>query len=173
MADRRAKQIADSKLKTIYSQYYSSIYKYCLAKLKNDRASVEDCVQESFIVLYKRLLNGEEIDYPHAFLLKAASNMVKRRYEQISRDEKNIDIEEIKEITTHSVDIDDRLTFEEYSRMISDALNDTDREIFILRYIQELKIEDIAAALDLSVSNVATRLSRMRNKLREVLKKSE
>ena len=169
MADRRAKQLADSKLKAIYSEYYSSIYKYCLAKLKNDRASVEDCVQESFIVLYKRLLSGEEIEYPHAFLLKTASNMVKKRYEQIYRDEKNIDIEEIKEITTHSVDIDDRLTFEEYSRMISDALNDTDREIFILRYIKELKLEEIADALDISVSNVATRLSRMRNKLKKIL----
>ena len=171
MADGKIKREADKKLKNAYSAYYSSVYKFCLSRLKNDRASVDDCVQETFIVLYKKYLSGEEIEFTNAFLLKTASNFVKKRYAQIKRDEKNIDIEEVKEIITHSNDIDDRLSFEEYSRMISDALNDTDREIFILRYIQEQKIEEIANALDLSVPSVTTRLSRMRNKLRDVLKK--
>lgn len=170
MADRKLKQLADSKLKDAYTAYYSSVYKFCLSRLKSDRASVDDCVQETFIVLYKKYLSGEEIEFTQAFLLKTASNFVKKRFAQIKREETNVDIEEIKEIITHSNDIEDRLSFEEYSRMISDALSDTDREIFAMRYIQELKIEEIANKLEVSVSSVTTRLSRMRNKLREVLK---
>lgn len=168
MADRKEKKMADIKLKNAYSEYYSQLYKFCLSKLKNDRASVDDCVQEAFIVLYKKYLSGEEIEYTYAFLLKTASNFVKKRYTQIRRDETNIDIEEVKEIISHSNDIDDRLSFEEYSRMISDALSDTDREIFAMRYIQDLKIDEIAEALQMSVSSVTTRLSRMRNKLRKL-----
>lgn len=168
MADRKAKQKADSQLKEAYSLYYSSIYKFCLSKLKDDRNSVEDCVQETFIVLYKKYLGGEKIEFTQAFLLKTASNFIKKRYSQIKREEANVDIEDVKEIISHSTDIDDRLTFEEYSKMISDALSDTDKDIFSLRYIQELRIEEIAEMLNLSVSNVTTRLSRMRNKLRKL-----
>lgn len=169
MADKSSKQRANSLLKNAYTSYYSSIYKFCLSKLTNDISYVEDCVQETFIVLYKKYLNGEEIEYVQAFLLKTASNLVKKRYSQLKREENNIDIEEIKEIPSQNADIDERLSFEEYSRMISDALNDTDREIFSLRYIEELKIEDIAEKIDLSIPNVTTRLSRMRNKLRKLL----
>ena len=169
MADRRTKQLADSKLKSAYSKYYASVYKFCISQLKEDYSSAQDCVQEAFIVLYKKYLSGEEIEYTKAFLLKTASNIVKKRLAQLKREQKNVDLEDVKEIISHSVDIDDRLTFEEYSKMISDALNDTDREIFSMRYIEELKIEDIAARTGLTVSNVSTRLSRMRNKLRELL----
>ena len=173
MADRKAKQLADSKLKSAYSKHYASVYKFCLSRLKDDYSSVEDCVQEAFIVLYNKYLAGEEIEYAHAFLLKTASNIVKKRFAQLAREQKNIDIEDIKEITTHAVDIDDRLSFEEYSKMISDALNDADKEIFSMRYIEELKIEDIAERMGMTVSAVSTRLSRMRNKLRELLNNPE
>lgn len=62
-----------------------------------------------------------------------------------------------------------RLTFEEYSRQISAALSDTDAALFSMRYIEDLKIEDIAARMDMSVPAVTTRLHRLRKKLREIL----
>ena len=168
MADKKQKQLADIRLKKAYSSYYSSVYKFCLSRLKFDRDYVEDCVQEIFIVLYKKYLSGENVEYPHAFLMKTASNLVKKRYnELVGREEVNL--EEVEEILTHSVDIDDRLSFEEYTKMISDALNNTDKDIFALRYIQGFKIEEIANILDMSVANVTTRLSRMRKKLKEIL----
>ena len=56
--------------------------------------------------------------------------------------------------------------------MISDALNDTDSEIFSMRYIEELKIEDIAERLGLTIPNVTTRLSRMRGRIKQLLENS-
>ena len=172
MANKQLKQIADSKLKADYGKYYASIYKFCLSRLKDDSSYVDDCVQEAFVVLYKRLLSGEKIEYTQAFLYKTASNLIKKRFSQLKREEKNISLEEIREIPSHSVDIDDRLSFEEYSKMISDALNDTDREIFSMRYIEELKINEIAQRLNLTISNVSTRLSRMRGKIKKLLENS-
>ncbi|MBE6741502.1 MAG: RNA polymerase sigma factor [Ruminococcaceae bacterium] len=169
LSDKRTKQAADSKLKTAYNQYYSSIYKFCLSRLKDDLPSVEDCVQEAFIVLYNKYLKGEEVEFVQPFLLKTASNLVKKRYAELKRELLNVDIEDVKEIITHSTDIDDRLSFEEYSKMISDALNDTDSEIFRLRYIQELKINEIAEILGMSVTNVSVRISRMKEKIRKLM----
>ena len=117
LANKQLKQIADSKLKADYGKYYASIYKFCLSRLKDDSSYVDDCVQEAFVVLYKRLLSGEEIEYTQAFLYKTASNLIKKRFAQLKREEKNISLEEIREIPSHSVDIDDRLSFEEYSKM--------------------------------------------------------
>ena len=169
MSERSLKKSADKQLKEAYSRYYSSVYKFCYSKLKDDVTYVEDCVQETYIVLYNKYLQGEEIQFTLAYLYKTASNLVKKRYAQLKKQEKNISIDDIKDVSTYSVDLDDRLTFEEYSKMISDALNDTDKEIFALRYIYEMKIEDIAQRLNLSVSNVSTRLSRIREKLRKII----
>ncbi len=170
MSERSIKKAADSKLKDAYSRYYSTIYKFCFSKLRYDKTYVDDCVQETFIVLYNKLLKGEEIEYTLAYLFKTADNMVKKRIGQLKKQEKEISIDEIKDINNFSVDLDDRLTFEEYSRMISDALNDTEIEIFELRYLQEMKINEIAEMLNLSVTNVTTRLSRIKEKIRNKIK---
>ena len=169
MADRNIKKQADKTLREAYEKYYASIYKFCLSKMKNDSWSVEDCVQEAFLVFYNRLLRGEEFEFVQAFLFKTASNLIKKRYAQLKKQEKDISLEEVKKIPSQSADIDDRLTFEEYSKMISDALSDTDREIFTLRYIEELSITEIANELGLTIKNVSTRLSRMRKRLREII----
>ena len=172
MANKASKRLADSKLQAAYTKYYSSIYKFCLSRLKDDSSYVEDCVQEAYVVLYNRLLSGEEIEYTQAFLYKTASNLIKKHFAQLRKEQNNISLEDIKELQDFSVDIDDRLSFEEYSRMISDALNDTDSEIFSMRYIEELKIEDIAERLGLTIPNVTTRLSRMRGRIKQLLENS-
>lgn len=169
MPNNDVKKRADELLKQAYEQYYVSIYKFCLSKLINDITSVEDCTQEAFIVLYKKYLSGEDIEFVHAFLLKTASNFVKKQYVQIERANKTVDLQEVIHIASQDEDIDERLTFEEYSRQISSALSDLDADLFSMRYIEDLQIDEIAARLNMSISAVTTRLSRIRNKLRKIL----
>lgn len=163
------KKRADELLKQAYEQYYISVYKFCLSKLKNDTSSVEDCTQEAFIVLYKKYLSGENVEFVQAFLLKTASNFIKKQYVQIERAAKTVDLQEVIYIPSQDEDIDDRLTFEEYSRQISSALSDLDADLFSMRYVEDLQIDEIALRMDMSVSSVTTRLSRLRNKLRKIL----
>ncbi len=169
MPTKEAKRRADELLSDAYVKYYTMIYRFCLSRLKDDRNSVEDCVQESFIVLYNKYLAGEDIEYISAFLLQTASNFVKKQYAELEKSKRHIDIEEVRHIPSQDEDIDDRLTFEQYSRQISAALNDKDAELFSLRYIEEFKIEEIAERMNMSIPAVTTRLSRMRTKLRKEL----
>lgn len=163
------KKRADELLKQAYDQYYISVYKFCLSKLKNDKSSVEDCTQEAFIVLYKKYLGGEDVEFVHAFLLRSASNFIKKQYVQIERANKTVDLQEVVHIPSQNEDVDARLTFEEYSRQISSALSDLDADLFSMRYVEDLPIDEIALRLDMSISAVTTRLSRLRNKLRKIL----
>lgn len=167
--EKVVKKKADEMLKSAYEDNYASIYRYCLSKLKNNEMT-EDCVQDAFLVLYKKYLAGEEIVYVKAFLMKTAGNFVHKKFDEIAKSQCLLDIEDVINIPSHSEDIDDRLTFDEYSRQISAALSTLDANIFTLRYINEYKLEEIAQQLDMSVSAVTTRLSRIRQKLKKIIK---
>lgn len=161
---------ADELFKTAYEENYVSVYRYCLSKLKNNEMT-EDCVQEAFLVLYKKYLAGEEIEYVKAFLMKTASNFVLKKFEEIKKMQKTVNIDEIINIPSQNDDMEERLTFDEYSKQISAALSTLDAEIFTLRYIDEYKIEEIAKRLNMSIPAVTTRLSRIRQKLKKIFHK--
>lgn len=154
--------------KSAYEKNYVSIYRYCLAKLKNNEMA-EDCVQEAFLVLYKKFLKDEEVVYVKSFLMKTASNFVLKKFDEMKRMQQTVSIDEVINIPGHNENVDERLAFDEYSRQISAALNTLDADIFRLRYVDEYKIEEIANQLEMSVPAVTTRLSRIRQKLKKIL----
>ena len=167
---RISKKKADELFKSAYEDNYVSVYRYCLSRLK-DNEMTEDCVQETFLLLYKKYLAGEEVSYVKAFLMKTAGNFVLKKFDEIKKMQKNVNIDEIVNIPSHNNDMEERLTFDEYSRQISSALSTLDAQIFTMRYIDEYKIEEIAAQLDMSVPAVTTRLSRIRQKLKKIFYK--
>lgn len=162
---------AQEEFKQLFDRHYTYVYKFCLSRLPQDRAYAEDCTQEAFLVLYKRLQAGEEIEHPFAFLLQTARNFVLKRVREIERRQDEIDINDIVHMPAQNDDIDDRLTFEEYTRQISDALSDREAEAFKLRYIDELDADKIAEIQNRSIGSVYTDLSRIREKLRKIFPK--
>ena len=163
------KSYADDMLKKAYKSYYSDVYRFCLSFLVQDRESIDDCVQEAFIVLYKKYLDGEEIEYVKAFLFKTVENFVKKRLRENTKAKRQVNLDDVAELITQSDDMDERLSFEEYSRQISDALSQRDAQLFKLRYIDRYSLEEIAKMLDTSVSVVGTRTHRLRKRLIKIL----
>lgn len=159
------KEEADRLFKEAYKQYYSDVYRFALSYLIKDRASVDDVVQETFLVLYNKYLKGEEIVYTKAFLLKTANNFIKKRLNEYQKSLTVISIDEIIEIPSQNEDLDERLSFEEYSRQISEALSDRDAELFRLRYIEKYSLEEIAEMQGASISTIGTRVHRLRKRL--------
>lgn len=159
------KSRADKLFKEAYKHYYSDIYRFCLSYLTTDSSSVDDIVQETFIVLYNKYLSGEEISYTKTFLLKTAHNLVLKHIRDRKHDNKNISIDEIIEIPSQDEDIDEKLSFEEYSRQISDALTQRDAQLFRLRYLENKTLEEMARELNISQAAVGTRVFRLRKRL--------
>ena len=84
-------------------------------------------------------------------------------------DDVNISLDEVIEIPSQDEDIDERLSFEEYSRQISDALSVRDAELFRLRYLENKSLEEIAAQLGISPAAAGTRVYRLKNRLMQIL----
>ena len=73
------KKRANALLQECYNQYRIRLFNYCLSRLNGSREAADDCVQETFIVFYNKLLDGEEFENPRAFLYRTADNFVKRQ----------------------------------------------------------------------------------------------
>lgn len=171
MATAQDKQRADKLFSDVYNESYTTVYRFVSIRLKEDRASIDDCVQEAYIVLYKKYLAGEQIANPIGFLLKTANNYILKTYSNIEKQAKTVNIDDVKNLPDKGVSIDDRLTFEQYSKQISAALGEIDAEIFALRFIEEQKLTDIAQTMNMSLSSVTTRISRMKPKIKQILEK--
>ena len=163
------KKRADALFKEAYRQYYADVYRFCLSYLSKDKSSVDDVVQETFIVLYNKYLEGEEIVYTKVFLIKTAHNFVRKRLRNNQRDIRNVSIDEIIEIPSQNEELDERLSFEEYSRQISDALSDRDAELFRLRYLENKSLKELAAILNISLSAAGVRVNRLQKRLVSII----
>ena len=119
--------------------------------------------------MYKKYLNGEEIEYVRAFLFKTVNNLALKIIADNSRQAVLIPLEQVEYIPSQNEDVDDRLAFEQYSRQISKALSQSQGELFRLRYVDDLTIEQIAQATNSTIGAVTTSLSRIRKKLRDEL----
>ena len=73
------KKRANALLQECYNEYRIRLFNYCLSRLDGSREAADDCVQETFIVFYDRLLDGEQFENPRAFLYRTADNFVKRQ----------------------------------------------------------------------------------------------
>ena len=140
-----------------YKDYYQSLINFARARLRESSDFCEDCVQETFMVLYNRLQAGEEFEYPRAFLYKTLDNVIKKQKTKIMTDEINTvsldDPENSMEIAVH-----DAVDYEKYIKILEDSLDE-----------DEKKIEQIAIENNLSVGAVTMRLSRLRKKLKNLL----
>lgn len=163
------KQRADALLKEAYSKYYSDVYRFCLSFLTKDRESVDDCVQETYIVLYKKYLNGEDVDYVKSFLYRTAENFCLKKIRELKKAQKHLSLDEIIEIPSQNEDMEEKLSFEEYSRQIARALSKHEYEIFEMKYVENCSLEEIAKKYDISISNAGTKVYRRKKKLIVIL----
>ncbi|MCH5316016.1 MAG: sigma-70 family RNA polymerase sigma factor [Eubacterium sp.] len=152
----------------IYNEYKSSIYSFCLVKLNGDSNGAEDCMQNSFMVLYKKMKNDEEIVNPRAFLYKTASNYVLKCIEAKAKE--NSKIVPISEYEDKAVDnqsiIDSDIDYSILTKKLNELLNPDEQKLLKLKYIDDLTIEQVSGILNISKPAVAKRLQRLREKIK-------
>ena len=164
-----SKKNADEILRQTYSTYSEKIGRYCNIKLKN-RSEADDCVQECFMVFYRRILRGENIENAGAFLYKIADNLIKSQWRQDKKRNNIISLDEVSETvavpgTVECTDID----FDWYAEKIIKALDEKEQTIYKLKYVDGKSIADISRELNISFDAVAKRLSRLRQKVRQII----
>ena len=166
------KKRANALLQECYNEYRIKLFNYCLSRLDGSREAADDCVQEVFIVFYNKLLDGESFENPRAFLYRTADNFVKRqKKKEASELRHNIPLDEAERIglTDEYAARLDSIDYEECARRLLLLLTHDEKEIYEMRYIQNVGVEQIAEKLGVSRPAASMRLMRLRNKIKTMV----
>lgn len=143
---------------TIIEQYQRPIYLYCYYMLRN-QAEAEDAAQDTFLRSFRSIKTYTFTNSFSAWLYKIAKNicidLIKKRNKEkqltiLYRDNK---VQE--QLSLHT----------DYIYECLDKLTDEERQILLLRSLEEYSYEEIAFIMDAKPSTVRKKYERLRKKL--------
>lgn len=138
-----------------------------------DHHDADDVIQETAAAIAK---DFSRYDSSRPFLEWAvgiARNRVLQHFRRRGRDRRMIfDVETVKVIEASLLSIEPDLGIrQEALEQCLERLPDRSRNLIHLKYVGELKAEDIASQLNLTVNSVYTRLSQLRAALRDCVRR--
>ena len=142
----------------LMNEHGNSIIRLCAMYL-NDIALAEDAAQETFLRAYRALDKFRGDSAPKTWLTRIAINVCKDMSRRRRR--QPIVMETLPESCADDTPSDDSVLREVM------ALPDKYRAVILLRYYQELSLEETAAALTLTRNAVSQRLHRAKALLRK------
>lgn len=169
-----SKETADKLLTESYQEYYTLILALCKNRLREYRDYADDCVQKTFMFYYNKLLEGEEIINTKAYLYRIANNTCKAEYTScIRREVKTTSIDAAAEVAVshddfdleHAADID----YDEVAKQLFSNLNEDEMQLYLMKYVEHLPLEEIGDILGLKPNAVAKRVSRLRTRIKSLV----
>lgn len=151
-----------------FDTYNDAIFRFCLVKTSNKELA-EDLTQETFMRYWQSLSDGKEMSHTRSFLYTIANNLVidwYRKKKSASLDalsDEGFDPED-----TQLLSVQKQAEFEEVLSTIAD-LEEKDKEVLLLRFVEGLNPRDIALMHDETVNAVSVRISRALEKVQKKL----
>lgn len=177
-----ARRIADADreaLITLMRRYNQRLYRTARAILR-DNSEAEDAVQEAYIHAYRSIGNFRGDARLSTWLVSIVVNEAVARLRKRNRSAEIIQLGGNMDAEFPNADANDstpeppeRAAMRAEARRLLerniDALPDAFRTVFVLRAIEELRVEEVATALSIPEATVRTRYFRARSLLREGL----
>lgn len=175
----RAKSGDTSAFTELVARYEGKIFRLARHITQNDE-DAEDVLQESFLKAYSHLDEFQGNSKFYTWIVRIAVNealmkLRKRKTDRTVSLDESIDLGEepvVREIAVWDDNPEQRYSKQELREILDraiDSLRPAFRTVFLLRDVEDLSTEETAAALDLSVPAVKSRLLRARLQLREKL----
>lgn len=158
----------------IYEDYYQKVLSYINARV-NNLHDAEDLTSNVFLRCYKSIDRYDpERAAVSTWIFTIANNLLKNHY----RDSKNnASIDDMEGFEApYEEDFDQAMRLEEIREYLDRALSeldDTKRQILLMRYYDDMKTKDIAEKLEMSPGNVRVTLTRTINQLNIQVKDDE
>ncbi|OKY75942.1 MAG: hypothetical protein BM485_06305 [Desulfobulbaceae bacterium DB1] len=157
--------------------YQTKVYNLALNYVKSPEEA-NDLAQDIFVTVYKSLGNLRERNKFTSWLYQIAINHCRNRYKKLSRRGyfSNISLDDEETFIQIVGDEGPEKTLQQENtirivRSAIDAMGEAEKEILILRDLQELAYEEISAILDIPLGTVKSKLNRARSSLKDRLKK--
>lgn len=170
------KSYADEQLELAFSRYSNAIEKFCYVRLGEANEHASDCLQDTYCLFYRKLLDGEKFESPRAFLYKTANNMVLKAKEQYYKNAKRTkSLDEAESIAINVEDEfekkeDEFVDIKKAKDILISQLNDAEKELYQMKYAEDKSLKEISSILGIPPTTVAKRTSRLRAKINDLIK---
>jgi RNA polymerase sigma-70 factor (ECF subfamily) len=155
----------------VYESHSREVWSLVYARWLNADIAL-DIMQETFLRLWRKWEEGEEILNPRAWLLRVARNLAEDYAKSSFRRNGTHPPQTMNGVAGHDTAPVEKLEREETFRQlrgVMDQLSEDDREILTLRYALDYNAAEIAEILHIQATAVHMRLSRARQRLAERL----
>ncbi len=167
---------------TLIRTYNQRLFRIARSIMREDMEA-EDVVQEAYLKAFTHLDGFKNTDHLGAWLARITTNLAIDRLRKAKRSQKLVD-----DLLNSAPDTEDQspsasqsngMTPERQAAMSQirallereiDNLPDGFREVFVLRIVEEMSIEETSDILQIPLATVKTRLHRARNKLQTSIK---
>ncbi|MDR2142932.1 MAG: sigma-70 family RNA polymerase sigma factor [Treponema sp.] len=157
----------------IVNRYYEKILKFCRYVLGGGAA--EDCTQDIFLILYENMGKLKDYDKIGGWLYKTAGNVSKQYAASMRKeraafafsafDEASVDTVAAGSTQTEEERIAEETAVDRAAAEIEKRLGPRDEQILELAFRQKKPLKEVAARLNISLSAVKSRTSRLRQKI--------
>ena len=154
----------------VFDEYYHYVSKIIKNKHTIKIEDEEEMIADVFLILWK---NKDRLDRKAVFspyIAGITKRLIYRKYRELS---KTIEFSQYENEMISRFNVDSIVEQKEMNDCITKnlkALGDTEYEIFKKFYYEGKKVKQIAQEMNLSNSNVKTKLHRTRKKIKEILK---
>lgn len=172
----KAKNKDPEAFSKVYDLYTDRIYRFVFFKV-NSKEEAQDLTSEVFLKTWQCIIAGKDITNLNAYIYRVARNLVIDHYRKASKKEVSFDalaggldsldqeeslkVEQIKQL-------EDKMQMEKIEDKLR-GLKDEYREVIILRYVDDLSINEIADIVEKKKGAVRVILFRALNALRELM----
>jgi len=163
----RNKEVAKLNYENTYEEitrrYYQAIYNYCQVRLKDGYAA-EDCTQDVFLLLYRKMNKLKLSENIRAWLYRTADRIIKNYRKNQSKDI-SIDNDE-----TNDLSITDK-----YNEDVpfENVLNSDERKLITAYYIDGIDIKALSKMFGKNEGAIYKRLQRIKRKIEESMHKTD
>ncbi|MFD2171748.1 RNA polymerase sigma factor [Tumebacillus lipolyticus] len=140
------------------------VYRVCY-HLTGHQHDAEDLAQESLLKVCRNLhtYRGDCAiqSWVYRIILNTQRDAVRKK--------KNVTVVELSETASTSDGFENQVGMKMVIQKMLGELTGVDRQIFILRFVQDLPLKEVAVLLEMKEATVKTRLFRLRDRLRGLL----
>ncbi len=165
------KDTRKQRFESLYKNEADAIFRYCLFRV-SDREVALDLTQDAFARFWDTLSNGKNIQNDRAFIFMIARNLIidfYRKKKAVSLD--NI-LEENEDQMFMASSLMQEIDISAEGRFVLEKINDLEsgqKQIIYLRFVEDLKPQEIAEILGVTPNVVSVRVIRALEKLRGLL----
>jgi RNA polymerase sigma-70 factor, ECF subfamily len=158
VVEPEAANLDEQKLEDMYAAHADAVFRYILGRTFGDVHLAEDLLQETFLRAWRtpELRSGAP-ETCHAWLVTVARNLVIDRLRRRGRRLEETGADELPQLASSRCDIDRVVTMLTLQKAMA-KLTPRRREVLVRTYFQERSLTEVAAALDIPVGTVKSRL---------------